>query len=634
MKLVLVAPPWNSLYRPSIQVASLAALAAKSPGGPARCEYAYLDWFEFAVKALDCEPERFTAVYDTISEELYGLGVGDWVFGAGLAAVSGEDEAAIRAEYGTFLRERGTSDELVEHVLAMREAAGEFLAEYTGKLLATGAQVFGFTTSFSQLVPALAIAKAIKDRAPEKVVVLGGANCDQPMGEAVMRAYPFVDMVVQGEGEAAVAALCAADGPGEQITAPGLVTRGDAGLLVSPAVVQSVEAVPVPRYGEYFRRLRELPWSELIRPHVALPFQMSRGCWWGEKMHCTFCGENGSGMPYRSKPGKQLVHTLRELTETHGVFDTYAVDTILAKDDNGLAELAEAEVDVTTFFEVKANLSPKALAQLRAAGVMTVQPGIESLSTGSLKLLRKGATGFHNLRFLVLCQELGIEVGWNLLSAMPGERAEMLIEQLRLIPFLSHLQPPSTVSKVRVDRYSPYFVDPDEFGIDLVGPEAKYRFVHPAADADRAELAYSFDHVEREAPTDGETMLALRRRLGARVGLWKKLHGQSRFTYRFGPSITVVFDHRPHLGEGRQVLRGWRHELFRGFVHGGRVNQAVATAIAAGGPQDEVHAELAEWTRRGWVYVEAPHGLVLAVHDSGRDELGRAVALGGRSATS
>ncbi|NBE80060.1 RiPP maturation radical SAM C-methyltransferase [Micromonospora rubida] len=632
MKLVLVAPPWNSLYRPSIQVASLMALAVKSGGGPVAAEYIYLDWFEFAVKELDCGPERFATVYDTIGEELYGLGVGDWIFGRGLPGARDEDEDTARAEYAAFLRERGVSGELVDFVLAMRAGAPRFVAETAERLLATGAQGFGFTTSFSQLVPALAVGRAIKDRAPDRLIFLGGANCDRPMGEAVMRTYPFVDLVVQGEGEAAVAALCAAEGPDTPISASGVVVRDGSRLVVTAPVVQSVDAVPVPRYDDYFRRLGELPWTELIRPNVALPFQMSRGCWWGEKMHCTFCGENGSGMPYRSKSGRQLVHTLRELTERQGVLDTYAVDTILAKDDNGLAELAEAEVDVTTFFEVKANLGPKALGQLRAAGVMTVQPGIESLSTGSLRLLRKGATAFHNLRFLVLCRELGIEVGWNLLSAMPGEQAGMLEEQLQLIPFLSHLDPPSTVSKVRVDRYSPYFEKPDEFGIELRGPEAKYRYVHPGAEVDRAGLAYSFDHDE-PAAADGELLLALRRRLGARVGLWKKLHEQSRFTYRLGPTVTAVHDHRPHVGRGRQVLRGWENVLFRGFAHGGRITQAVATAVEAGATEEQAREKLTGWADCGWVFLEAPHGLVLAVHDSGRDDLGRAIALGGRSET-
>jgi hypothetical protein len=243
-------------------------------------------------------------------------------------------------------------------------------------------------------------------------------------------------------------------------------------------------------------------------------------------------------MVYRSKPGRQLTQTLRELTEKHGVFDTYAVDTILARRDNGLAALAAAEVDVTTFFEVKANLGPREVGEMRAAGVTMVQPGIESLSSGALKLLRKGATAYHNLRFLILCHELGIDAQWNLLSAMPMETPQMLKEQLALLPFITHLAPPSTVSKVRVDRYSPYFENPDEFRIVLRGPEPKYRFIHADPALDRTALAYSFDHAETDERPDADEMLALRRRLGARVGLWKKLHHQSRFAYRFGPAVT------------------------------------------------------------------------------------------------
>ncbi|MCX2729185.1 RiPP maturation radical SAM C-methyltransferase [Saccharopolyspora sp. NFXS83] len=631
MRTVLVAPPWNSLYRPSIQIATLGGLAAQGTGDPITCEYAYLDWFEYVIGVSDRAPEQFIAIYDTIGEELYGLGVGDWIFGS-MVAPEDADEAAVREEYAAFLGERGVAPDLVSFVMSMRQEAAGFVTAFADSLLATGAECFGFTTSFSQLIPALAIARALKDRAPERFVFLGGANCDRPMGEAVMRSYRFVDAVVQGEGEAAVTAISEAGTVAELKSAPGMVLRDGEDLVVSPPVVQSMEATPVPRYDEYFERLERFPWRDLIVPNVALPFQMSRGCWWGEKMQCTFCGENGSGMPYRSRAGTQLVHALRELTERHGVLDTYAVDTILAKDDNGLAALAEAEVDVTTFFEVKANLSPKALGELRAAGVTMVQPGIESLSTGSLKLLRKGATGFHNLRFLVLCRELGIDARWNLLSAMPGETPEMLDEQLRLIPFLPHLAPPSTVSKVRVDRYSPYFENPGEFGIELTGPERKYRFTHPGHDAEREAMAYSFDHAE-VGDAGGESMLALRRRLGARVGLWKKLHGQSRFNYRFGPDLTVLFDHRPQVGRGRHVLRGWEDVLFRALVHGGRVNQAVDHAAERARSESEVRDRLREWQECGWVYSEGPRGLVLAVHDSGRDELGRAVALGGRSAT-
>ncbi|MEV5142413.1 RiPP maturation radical SAM C-methyltransferase [Streptomyces syringium] len=633
MKLVLVAPPWNNLYRPSIQVATLAALASEGRGDPITPVYAYLDWFEFAVESLRCSPEEFVTVYDTIGEELYGLGVGDWIFGGAVAVSDAPREEAARSEYAAFLREHGVAEELVARVLGLREIAPRFAAELAERLVATGADCFGFTTSFSQLVPALAVARAIKDRAPDRLVLLGGANCDRPMGQAVMHAYPFVDAVVQGEGEGAVAAVSAAAGVDDLTAAPGLVLRHEGSLRVSLPTVQPATSAPVPRYDGYFERLRALPWSELISPQVALPFQMSRGCWWGEKMQCTFCGENGSGMVYRSKPGRQLTETLRTLTERHGVFDTYAVDTILARNDNGLSALADAEVDITTFFEVKANLGPKELGEMRAAGVTMVQPGIESLSSGALKLLRKGATSLHNLRFLVICQELGIDAQWNLLSAMPEESPDMLEEQLRLIPFITHLAPPSTVSKVRVDRYSPYFEKPDDFGIALLGPEKKYQYIHSGQGVDRSALAYSFEHEQTVRQADDAEMLSLRRRLGARVGLWKKLHGQSRFSFRFGPEVTVLHDYRPHVGTGRHVLRAGDDQLFRSLVHGGRLMQAVGQVSEMTGTTEErVHETLRTWAKRGWIHLEGKRGLVLALRDGMRDELGRALELRGESA--
>ena len=638
MRLVLVAPPWNSLYRPSIQIATLAALADDGPGHDLITPvYGYLDWSQYAVETLGWEPEEFVTVYDTIGEELYGLGVGDWIFG-GVAAPGttapdpGADavEEAARHTYAAFLRDKDVAEDLVERVLALRAVAPAFVAEFAERLLAMDAECYGFTTSFSQLVPALAVARVLKERSPERLVLLGGANCDHPMGQAVMEAYPFVDAVVQGEGEAAVKALLAARNTSALTAIPGLALRDGEQLRIALPVVQEAEAAPVPRYEEYFERLRTLPWNELITPHVALPFQMSRGCWWGEKLQCTFCGENGSGMVYRSKPGRQLTETLRELTEKHGVFDTYAVDTILARQDNGLAALAAAEVDITTFFEVKANLGPREVGEMRAAGVTMVQPGIESLSSGALKLLHKGATALHNLRFLVLCQELGIDAQWNLLSAMPMETAEMLEEQLRLIPFITHLAPPSTVSKVRVDRYSPYFEKPDEFRIVLRGPEPKYRFIHADPGVDRTALAYSFAHAETDERDDADTMLSLRRRLGARVGLWKKLHEQSRFTYRFGPGLTVLYDHRPHVGTGRRLLRGADDLLFRSLMHGGRVLQGVERVAAeTGRSESELHATLRDWARKGWVHLEGRRGLVLATRDGMRDELGRAAELRG-----
>ena len=55
---------------------------------------------------------------------------------------------------------------------------------------------------------------------------------------------------------------------------------------------------------------------------------------------------------------------------------------------------------------------------------MEVQPGIESLATPTLKLMRKGTTAFNNIRFLADCAVEGVKPVWNLLVGFPGELAE------------------------------------------------------------------------------------------------------------------------------------------------------------------------------------------------------------------
>jgi radical SAM superfamily enzyme YgiQ (UPF0313 family) len=52
--------------------------------------------------------------------------------------------------------------------------------------------------------------------------------------------------------------------------------------------------------------------------------------------------------------------------------------------------LAVADLDLSSFHEVKANLTRDQIRMLSEAGVNSIQPGIESFSTDLLRLMRKG----------------------------------------------------------------------------------------------------------------------------------------------------------------------------------------------------------------------------------------------------
>ena len=64
-----------------------------------------------------------------------------------------------------------------------------------------------------------------------------------------------------------------------------------------------------------------------------------------------------------------------------------------------------------------------------------------------------------------------------------------------LVPSLTHLEPPRLVP-LQLDRFSPHFDRPEDFGIVPLGPRRDFRFVYPADRVDEAalaEIAYSFD---------------------------------------------------------------------------------------------------------------------------------------------
>jgi radical SAM superfamily enzyme YgiQ (UPF0313 family) len=57
------------------------------------------------------------------------------------------------------------------------------------------------TSTFEQNTPALALARPIKENQPKITIVFGGANFDGGMGKEYIRALPFIDYVVVGEGD-------------------------------------------------------------------------------------------------------------------------------------------------------------------------------------------------------------------------------------------------------------------------------------------------------------------------------------------------------------------------------------------------------------------------------------------------
>jgi ribosomal peptide maturation radical SAM protein 1 len=363
----------------------------------------------------------------------------------------------------------------------------ETLFEVVDEVLAARPRIVGLATMFVQNLSAASVARAIKEAAPEICVVLGGANVASPMGGGLMKVFPFIDYFFSGEADTAFPDFC------ERLIRE---NKAPEEKLVECAPIDDMRVVFAPDYSDYFAALRDYQRRGLLPANLPnfLLLEASRGCWWGEKHHCTFCGLNGNGMEFRKKPADRVLAEMRQLKEDWGTEEIHFADNIMPLNFIGdlFPELARWEKHPRLFFEVKANLRDDQLDVMRAGGVTAIQPGIESLSTHVLKLMRKGVSALHNIALLRSSRARAVGVLWNYIYGFPGETAEDYRSVLGLIPQLEHLNPPYGVSLVVIDRYSPFHREPELLGIGETVPFAVYGEIYPDG-APISDIAYHFD---------------------------------------------------------------------------------------------------------------------------------------------
>ena len=493
MKVALVTMPFADFTTPSLGISLLQAELRRER---IPCDLLYLN-LPFASR-IGCASYMRLGV-DAPTSCLSG----EWLFAAELF---GADPQRDRAYIETVLKGKHRDyfhSRLVRRLLEVRSCVRQYIDECLGRVSWAQYDVVGFTSSFQQNLASLALAKRVKEAFPRVKIILGGANCEGEMGIELHRQFPFVDFVCSGEGDRAFPELIHRLVAGGDPSIAGIISRAGSETVVPREVVSPIfelDDLPYPCYDDYFEQAENVSFNRQFKPSI--PFETSRGCWWGAKMHCTFCGLNGATMTYRSKSPQRALDELLFLGREYGT-QIVAVDNILDMKylDSFFPRVAAQKRRFTFHYETKVNLTKNQMHVLRSAGVTHLQPGIESLSTSVLKLMKKGCNRLQNVQFLKWSKQMGIDVDWNLLYGFPGESPSEYLEMARIIPFLTHLKPPTGCAKLRVDRFSPYFARPEEFGLERVRPLKVYSFLYPFETETLAKLAYyfEFDHPQADS---------------------------------------------------------------------------------------------------------------------------------------
>jgi ribosomal peptide maturation radical SAM protein 1 len=597
--------PFMDADRPSIQLGLLTSIANRH-GFPTRAVHANL---EFAAQ-LGVDDYRKLADHR-------GCLIGDWLFSVEAFGDAAPDpDGALLDEFADALNYLGPSPSAVKAwLLAVRtQHVPKYLDAMLNLVNWQHADIVGFTSNFQQNAASFALARRLKARHPRLVTVFGGANFDGEMGVELVRSVDCIDVAVVGEADEAfprlLSALSIGDDPGP---IPGVASRLSGELIATPpAPVGELDASPVPDYDDYFNRAERLGLlSGGARRRTWIPLETSRGCWWGAKHHCVFCGLNGTTMQFRAKSANRVLEELATLANKCGSFRFACVDNIL--DPRYLLDLfpaiIESGADYQFFYEVKSNLTRAQLRLLARAGVTHIQPGLESLSTAVLGHMRKGVTAAQNVNLLRWARYYGIDVAWNILWGIPGETGADYDQQSALVPHLAHLQPPETEGRIWLERFSPMFTELPDDRFRFKGPERSYKYVYPTG-IDLTRVAYFFDY-ELEVALPDHAYDDLRQAIQQWREAW--VDTQPELTYWFAPGLLQIYDRRWPGHKRSYTFRGEAAHVYSACSERPRSAAAVHDEIGLDIGVGDVRRLFDEFEQLGVMMLDGEHALALAL---------------------
>jgi ribosomal peptide maturation radical SAM protein 1 len=360
--------------------------------------------------------------------------------------------------------------------------------------------LIGFSVVFQQTLASIALARALKERYPNIPIIMGGASFEDDIADEIMRGCPQVDYIHCGDADETLPRIIRRIYNGESMQGmPGLMWRDNGRVIFAGRApnLSDMNKTPVPDFDEYFYARKEggyQYWPEA--QEVLIPIETARGCWWGMKNHCTFCGLNRAGMEFRAKSVEQVIDQLDLLSRRYGLFHFNAIDNIIAPEyiDKLFNQLAEANTDIRLHYEVRPSLTRAQLKHMRRGGLFSIQPGVESFSTHILKIMRKHTTGMRNLELVKWATYYDINNLYNVLLRFPGETLEDYRVQCDVIAKIPHWQAPWAVAPARADRGSPMYTDPESQSIRRLVPSPCYDYLFPKDRFNLQRVSYYFEH--------------------------------------------------------------------------------------------------------------------------------------------
>jgi len=320
----------------------------------------------------------------------------------------------------------------LENALAMaRKDHANVFARYfrntlAGRLTKDPRHVTGISVvRDQQLIPALTLARIVRELTPEACIVLGGSAVPWiwPALAGCPDFFSLVDAVVTGPGEIPLREIVRRYSDGASLKSiPNTMVREPDGVVHGACATLD----PVLVTEDYTPDFHDIPLRDYLLSEPFLTLMATTRCYWNK---CTFCSRGTAlNVPYRPRTAAHLASQMRSLHSEYGVSHVDLIDDCvpipLAKQI--AAELLQGDVSLTWQFACRfdCEVADPEARDLYRSGCRLIRWGLESGCQSVLDRMQKGTQCDRIARMLRATHTAGI---WNhvfLIVGFPGESDE------------------------------------------------------------------------------------------------------------------------------------------------------------------------------------------------------------------
>lgn len=292
--------------------------------------------------------------------------------------------------------------------------------------------VVGFSCYIWNMLHNMKLCQRLKEIAPETVIVVGGPDVSSVPDKA-LRTYPWIDVVVRGEGEETFRSLLQhwveQGGPSvepdlAQIEGLGFRENGHIVLTDKRPFIEDLDVIPTP----YLNGCLDLQTEERT-----ILFETYRGC----PFKCSFC--------FYPKDYGNLLHSFslerveRDLTDIlhSGIKSIFLMDPTFnippkrAKDILRVIARNRTSNDLSVTVELRVDLLDQEFMDLLIqAGISVVEIGLQSSSDAVLRAVDRKQSMRKITENVGYLQSIGVDVVFQLIYGMPEDSYECFLDSI------------------------------------------------------------------------------------------------------------------------------------------------------------------------------------------------------------